>query len=217
MSGSRILPKSTPASSAEPPRQFITRECADMLAGRQPSPYLRAHERVQAAFADFAASEQGHSPDWRRCCERFVHFRHEVSLADLPRTGPGQDECLTLVFEAAFDLARCEPDWATACLRRGPPPAGVSRRSPSSKPTSEGATSHTRVSSAPLPRKTRRCARPTPSGAAQAGSHFPVKCGSGPDCSPLRSPRRIESCHVFAKRCMPRAMRGGAIGACTHA
>jgi hypothetical protein len=39
-------------------RQFITKEFAGAIAGKRPSPYLRLHDPVQKALAEFAASER---------------------------------------------------------------------------------------------------------------------------------------------------------------
>src|SRR4051794_23098924 len=88
-------------------RQFITKEFADALAGKQPHPYLRLHDPVVKALVDTA-----HGP----YAERMVHFWREVSLAGMKVDGRGMDECYALLLESAFDLALAEPEWATDVL-----------------------------------------------------------------------------------------------------
>jgi hypothetical protein len=84
-------------------RQFITREFADALAGKQPHPYLRLHDVVQQELIGKAKGPY---------LDRMIHFWREVSLAGMRRDGPGMDECYALLFESVFDLAEAEPEWA---------------------------------------------------------------------------------------------------------
>ena len=107
-------------TTIERERRLITREFADTLAGKTPAPYLRNHDPVQRMLVETAAhSEEGAT---RSYLDRMIHFWREVSLAGMPRSGRGMDECYALLFEAAFDLAREEPEWAAETLsekRRG--------------------------------------------------------------------------------------------------
>src|SRR6266480_3045435 len=104
-------------SSIAEERQFITKEFADTLAGKSPSPYLRLHDPVQKALIDYAANgeiqNQTGMPEY---CERMIHFWREVSLAGMPRAGRAMDECYALLFESAFDLAEAQPNWAIEVL-----------------------------------------------------------------------------------------------------
>jgi hypothetical protein len=84
-------------------RQFITREFADALAGKQPHPYLRLHDVVQQELVGKARGVY---------LDRMIHFWREVSLAGMRRGGPGMDECYALLFESVFDLAEAESEWA---------------------------------------------------------------------------------------------------------
>jgi hypothetical protein len=84
-------------------RQFITREFADALAGKQQHPYLRPHDVVQQELIGKAKGPY---------LDRMIHFWREISLAGLRRGGPGMDECYALLFESVFDLAEEEPEWA---------------------------------------------------------------------------------------------------------
>src|SRR4029453_2679251 len=97
-------------------RQFITKEFADTLAGKFPAPYLRLHDRVQSGLAGSAADLHGRSMGETAYLDRMIHCCREVSLAGLPRTDTGQDECYPLLFESTFDLAEAEPEWALECL-----------------------------------------------------------------------------------------------------
>jgi hypothetical protein len=55
-----------------------------------------------------------------------IHFWREVSLAGLPRSGTGLDQCYALLFESAFDLAESEPVWAIQCMaEESAPPARI--------------------------------------------------------------------------------------------
>jgi hypothetical protein len=99
-------------------RQFITKEFADTLAGKIPSPYLRLHDPVQKGLFELAASRRAEGLEQTAYCERMIHFWREVSLAGLPRAGRGLDQCYALLFECAFDLAEAEPDWAIECLAK---------------------------------------------------------------------------------------------------
>jgi hypothetical protein len=47
-----------------------------------------------------------------------IHCWREVSLAGLPRTDTGQDECYALLFESTFDLAEAEPECARVLGRK---------------------------------------------------------------------------------------------------
>ena len=84
-------------------RQFITKEFADALAGKQSHPYLRLHDPVQKALVDTTSGPY---------LERMIHFWREISLAGMEISGRRMDECYALLFESAFDLAQAEPDWA---------------------------------------------------------------------------------------------------------
>ena len=84
-------------------RQYITREFADALAGKQPHPYLRSHDVVQQGLVGKAKGVY---------LERMIHFWREISLAGMRRGGPGMDECYALLFESVFDLADADPVWA---------------------------------------------------------------------------------------------------------
>jgi hypothetical protein len=84
-------------------RQFITREFADALAGKQPHPYLRPHDVIQQELLGKAKGLY---------LDRMIHFWREVSLAGMRRDGLGMDECYALLFESVFDLAKAEPEWA---------------------------------------------------------------------------------------------------------
>lgn len=105
-------------------QQFITKEFAAALAGELPSPYLRLHDRVQKALTNLAATLRGQSLAETAYLDRSIHFWREVSLAGLPRSGMGLYECYALLFEAAFDLAEAEPDWALECLAEKPATSG---------------------------------------------------------------------------------------------
>jgi hypothetical protein len=102
--------------SEDKERRFITKEFAKTLSGKAPSPYLRLHDPVQKMLADLSAGTRGQPLRETAYTDRMIHFWREVSLAGLPRTGRGMDECYALLFEAAFDLAEAEPDWALECL-----------------------------------------------------------------------------------------------------
>ena len=97
-------------------RQFITKEFADTLAGKVPSPYLRVHDPVQKELAEFAASVRGQDSPSTAYLERMMHFWRELSLAGMPRSGRAMDDCFALLFESAFDLTEAEPDWAIELL-----------------------------------------------------------------------------------------------------
>ena len=97
-------------------RQFITREFADTIAGKTPSPYLRVHDPAQRKLAEFSAGADGQAPPWQTYFEGTIHFWREVSLAALPRGGRGADECYALLFESVFDLAQARPEWAADSL-----------------------------------------------------------------------------------------------------
>ena len=96
--------------------RFITKEFAETIAGKSSSPYFRLHDPAQKMLADLAAASRGQPLRETAYTDRMIHFWREVSLAGLPRTGPGMDECYALLFEAAFDLAEAETDWALECL-----------------------------------------------------------------------------------------------------
>ncbi len=105
-------------------RQFITKEFADTLAGKSPTPYLRVHDPVQQALValgqqDCSARER--CTGLRPYLDRLIHFWREVSLAGMPRTGRAMDECYALLFESTFSLAQSEPAWAAECLATQPP------------------------------------------------------------------------------------------------
>ncbi len=104
-------------SSIAEERQFITKEFADTLAGKSPSPYLRLHDPVQKALIDYAANgeiqNQTGMPEY---LDRMIHFWREVSLAGMKRAGRAMDECYALLFESTFDLAEAEPNWALKVL-----------------------------------------------------------------------------------------------------
>ena len=97
-------------------RQFITKEFAAAIAGTVPSPYLRLYDGVQRGLFNLAESQRGKSLKESAYLDRMIHFWREVSLAGLPRSGRGLDECYAVLFESAFDLAESEPEWALNCL-----------------------------------------------------------------------------------------------------
>src|SRR4029077_16707631 len=84
-------------------RQFITKEFADALVGKQPHPYLRLHDPVQKALVDSASGPY---------LERMIHFWREISLAGMDIRGRRMDECYALLFESAFELAQADSEWA---------------------------------------------------------------------------------------------------------
>jgi hypothetical protein len=105
-------------------RQFITKEFADTLAGKNPAPYLRVHDPVQqalVALGQYDCRAQGRQTDLRPYLDRMIHFWREVSLAGLPCAGKTMDECYALLFESAFSLAQSERVWALDCLTTQPP------------------------------------------------------------------------------------------------
>ena len=111
--------RSAPAPNKATPktlRQFITREFAETIAGKTPSPYLRTHDPAQRTLAEFSATPDGQASHWKSYFETTVHFWREVSLAGLPRGGRGADECYALLFESVFDLAISRPEWAAEII-----------------------------------------------------------------------------------------------------
>ncbi len=100
--------------------RFITREFADTLAGKSPSPYLRTGDPVQRLLFERATEIQHQRAVETAYVFRMVHFWREVSLAGIARTGPGMDECYALLFESAFDLAQEEPEWVAELLSEKP-------------------------------------------------------------------------------------------------
>ena len=108
----------SPHAAAQPAPQLLTREFAETIAGKVPSPYLRAHDPAQRWLAEFSASVEGQDLVWQAYCETAIHFWREVSLMGLVRPGRGADECHALLFESVFDLARARPEWAAECLGR---------------------------------------------------------------------------------------------------
>ena len=105
-------------------RQFITKEFADTLAGKSPSPYLRVHDPAQqalVALGQYDSSTPERRPGLRPYLDRMIHFWREISLAALPCAGKAMDDCYALLFESAFSLAQSEPVWAIDCLATQPP------------------------------------------------------------------------------------------------
>ena len=105
-------------------RQFITKEFADTLAGKSPSPYLRVHDPAQQALDALGKSDsttRGGLTDLRPYLDRMIHFWREISLAGFPCAGKAMDECYALLFESTFSLAQSEPVWAVGCLATQPP------------------------------------------------------------------------------------------------
>lgn len=102
--------------SEDKERRLITKEFAETLSNKTPSLYFRLHDPAQKMLADLSAATHGQPLRETAYADRMIHFWREVSLAGLPRTGRGMDECYALLFEAAFDLAEAEPDWALECL-----------------------------------------------------------------------------------------------------
>jgi hypothetical protein len=84
-------------------RQFITKEFADALAGKQPHPYLRLQDPVLKTLVDTAQAPY---------IDPMIHFWREISLAGMEISGRGMNECYALLFESAFDLALAEQEWA---------------------------------------------------------------------------------------------------------
>ena len=99
-----------------PARQFITKEFAETMDGKSPSPYLRLHDPVQAFLAKHTASENGQTKGWQNYYCSMLHFWREISLMGLPRAGRGADECYALLFESTFSLALARPEWAAECV-----------------------------------------------------------------------------------------------------
>jgi len=95
---------------------LITREYADTLAGKTPAPYFRTHDPIQRRLVDEAAQNHSGRPSDTAYLNRMIHFWREVSLAGLPLGGKAMDECFTLVFQSAFDLAEAESEWAAEVL-----------------------------------------------------------------------------------------------------
>jgi hypothetical protein len=105
-------------------RQFITKEFADTLAGKSPSPYLRVHDPAQqalVALGKYDSSTRGEQTGLRPYLDRMIHFWREISLAAFPCSGKAMDECYSLLFESTFSLAQSEPVWALDCLSAQPP------------------------------------------------------------------------------------------------
>lgn len=98
--------------------RFITKEFAETLAGKTQSPYFRLHDPAQRMLVDLSASTRGQSLRETAYTDKMIHFWREVSLAGLPRTGGGMDQCYALLFEAAFYLAEVDPEWALECLEQ---------------------------------------------------------------------------------------------------
>jgi hypothetical protein len=104
--------------SEDKERRFITKEFADVLAGKTPSPYFRLHDPAQNMLVERWDSLRDQPMAEVIYIERMIHFWREVSLAGLPRSGRGMDECYALMFETAFDLAEAEPEWAAEYLEQ---------------------------------------------------------------------------------------------------
>jgi hypothetical protein len=105
-------------------RQFITKEFADTLDGKSPSPYLRVHDPAQkalVALGNYDSSTRGERMGLRPYLDRMIHFWREISLAAFPCAGKAIDECYALLFESAFSLAQSEPVWALDSLSAQPP------------------------------------------------------------------------------------------------
>src|SRR2546423_5882732 len=103
-------------------RRFITKEFADLLAGKTPSPYFRMHDSPQRMLAECRSDLRGQRLSETAYIDRMIHFWREVSLAGMSRAARGMDECYALLFESAFDLAEREPEWALQCLQDKPRP-----------------------------------------------------------------------------------------------
>jgi len=98
-------------------RQHVTKEFADTITAKTPSPYFRLHDPVQKRLVEYAMDgEILQQTEVREYCQCMIHFWREVSLAGMPRAGRAMDECYALLFESAFDLAEAEPTWALGCL-----------------------------------------------------------------------------------------------------
>src|SRR6266404_6210964 len=97
-------------------RRFITKEFADLLAGKTPSPYFRVHDSPQRMLAECRADLRGQPLSETAYIDRMIHFWREVSVAGMPRRGRGMDECYGLLFESVFDLAEAQPECALECL-----------------------------------------------------------------------------------------------------
>lgn len=99
-------------------RQFITKEFADTLAGKNPAPYLRVHDPAQQALVALAEYDlkNGGPVGLRPYLDRMIHFWREISVAGFPCAGRDMDECYALLFESVFSLAQSKPEWASACL-----------------------------------------------------------------------------------------------------
>jgi hypothetical protein len=96
--------------------RFITNEFAESLKGKKPSPYLRLHDPVQKWLFGYSAAAQNQPNRENAYTDKMIHFWREISLAGMPRLGYWMDQIYALLFEATFDLAESEPDWALDCL-----------------------------------------------------------------------------------------------------
>ena len=99
-------------------QRFITKEFAATLQGKTPAPYFRLHDPAQEMLVERWNSLRGQPRGDVAYIERMIHFWREVSLAGMPRVGQGMDECYALLFEAVFDLAEAESEWALECLEQ---------------------------------------------------------------------------------------------------
>jgi hypothetical protein len=114
--------KNTVSKPEEP--LFITKEFADTLAGKSPTPYLRVHDPAQQALV--ALGQCGSNSRERRTglrpyLDRMIHFWREISLGALPSAGKAMDDCYALLFESTFSLAQSDPTWAADCLETQSP------------------------------------------------------------------------------------------------
>lgn len=107
------------SAEIEPHRQFVTREFADLVSGKNPRAYFRTHDTVQEFFIELVEERAGWKPPWHLFADRFIHFFREISLFEIPRVGRDIDESCALALEAGFDLGRCDQQWREAFLAEG--------------------------------------------------------------------------------------------------
>lgn len=102
----------------EAARQFITREFASVISGKNPQAYLRRHDKVQNEFV-LQIERRADDKPFQIVADRAVHLLRELSLFGLPRTGRGFDECCAFALESGFELARADESWRRSFEEEG--------------------------------------------------------------------------------------------------